>query len=282
MRENSMLTSFRRFRHKLKADLWKRRGSVPGAPGSNAAKWLAIEEAILTGQAGNFGYDAAGIDERAVEYPWVFQRLSQIDRPGGRILDAGSILNHKRILDLWSRCGRSPVSIVTLAFEGSAHVSNDVRYEFGDLRNLPYRDEWFSTTLCISTLEHVGLDNSLYVSGSKTSADPTAEALRSMKEMRRVTRPGGTLLLSVPFGRRSDRGWLRVFDADDLDRVVAPSGWNLVQSRFFLATENGWRETSQEHARHAGYNEPDERLGLRTASPFVAAAEAVVLVELCR
>jgi len=271
-------------RRKLKADLWKRAGRIPGGSGSNAAKWFAIENGISTPQNGKYGYDDAGLDERVVEYPWLFERMAAL-RTRGRVLDAGSVLNHERILDAWRRAGHSPVSIVTLGYEGYADVSNDVRYEFADLRQLPYRDEWFAVVLSLSTLEHVGLDNAIYGNAAgavaKTS-NPGAEAARALRELQRVTSSGGTLLLSVPYGARANRGWFRIFDAEDLELLTTQTGWSNVRARYFRALREGWRECSAADARSAGYNEPAGRPGQHTAPPWVAAAEAVALVELTR
>jgi SAM-dependent methyltransferase len=276
------LGGLKRLRHELQADLWRRRGRVPGAFGFRAARWLAIERGVRAARGGEYGCDDAGIDERVVEYPWVFDRMAELDRPGSRVLDAGSVLNHRRVLQLWREAGRSPVSIVTLAYEGAAFVSSGARYEFADLRGLPYRDEWFSVVLCISTIEHVGLDNTLYGGAAEQATEPAEAARQAMNELHRVTIPGGTLLLSVPFGRRSTRGWLRVFDAEDVDRLTTHPGWTDARSRFFRAMPHGWRECSRDDAGTAGYNEPLDRRGQRTAPAHVAAAEAVALVELRR
>jgi hypothetical protein len=113
-------------------------------------------------------------------------------------------------------------------------------------------------------------------------ADPATAVAEAMRELRRVTLPGGTLLLSVPFGLRSNRGWVRVLDADDLAGVTGHAAWSHVRSRFFRAGPRGWLECSPDDARTAGYNEPPDRSGARTAPPHVAAAEAVALVELTR
>ena len=229
-----------------------------------------------------YGYHDAGIDERVVEYPWALHRLEERWAPGTPILDAGSALNHPPILAHCRREGLRPISIVTLHYEGRADVSDDVRYEFSDLRQLPYRDEWFSSVVCLSTLEHVGMDNRMYGDTAGASSDPTPEVMRVLQELRRVTRTSGVLLLSVPFGKRDDRGWFRILDADDLQPLTQAPGWRVDRTQIFQATREGWRECSIADAAAAGYNEPrsEKRAGARTAPQWVSAAEAIALVEL--
>lgn len=270
-----------RLRHALKAALWKRLGRVPHAAGAGSARWIAIGEAMRRRDS-RYGWDDAGLDERVVEYAWIFDRMTALAAAGGVVLDAGSVMNHERVLDGWRHASFPPLSIVTLAYEGHAHVSDRVRYEFADLRHLPYRDAWFTSVLCISTIEHVGLDNTIYGARSERAADPTREATRALEELARVTAPGGTLLLSVPFGAASHRGWFRIFDATALEPLVRVPGWTSPRVRYFRALREGWRETDAAGAAGAGYNEPPGRPGQQTAPAFVAAAEAVALVELTR
>jgi SAM-dependent methyltransferase len=267
-------------RRRLKAEWWKRRGSVPHASGAGAARWLAITRAIESG-SDPYGHDDAGLDERVVEYAWLFDRMREL-RPAGRVLDAGSVLNYRPVLDGWRRQGLPPLSIVTLAYEGQSYPSTSVSYEFADLRRLPYRDEWFSAVLCLSTIEHVGLDNRIYGAASESGSDPTREAVSALQELQRVTRRGGTLLLSVPFGASANRGWFRILDCRDLEPLLSAPGWDAPRLRVFRATREGWRECSAADGESAGYNEPPGRPGQRTAPEWVAAAEAVALVEMRR
>ena len=70
----------------------------------------------------------AGFDERVVEYPWLFSRgLS------GRVLDAGSVLNHRHLVERLLPAVED-LTIVTLAPEPTAHTSLGVSYLYGDLR----------------------------------------------------------------------------------------------------------------------------------------------------
>ena len=264
-----------------RARAWIRNGRVPGASGYSSARWAAIERALSGSPASPYGHEDAGLDERVVEYPWALHRLRSRCEAGTPILDAGSVLNHPRILDHCRRERIGPISLVTLRYEGSARVSDDLRYEFADLRRLPYRDGWFSCVVCLSTLEHVGMDNRGYGDHSHSSASPRIECLRAMEELRRVTRAGGVLLLSVPFGKRHDRGWFRILDADELRQLTDCPGWRTDSTSIHRSTAEGWRECSPQDAQTAGYNERDSaHAGTRTAPPWVSAAEAVALLEL--
>ncbi|HTK48313.1 MAG TPA: methyltransferase domain-containing protein [Gemmatimonadaceae bacterium] len=273
--------ALQRRRH-ARAKAWIRNGRVPGAGGYSSARWCAIERALAAPGAQAFGHDDAGLDERVVEYPWALQQLRSRRDAGAPILDAGSVLNHPRLLAYCRKERLGPISLVTLHFEGSAEVSDDVRYEFADLRHLPYRDGWFSSVLCLSTLEHVGMDNRIYGDHAHSSDSPRTETARAMEELRRVTRPGGALLVSVPFGTRDDRGWFRIFDAEDVRHLTDCRGWRTDRTSIYRATAQGWRECSAEAAESAGYNERrrDVQAGSCTAPEWVSAAEAVALLEL--
>src|SRR5215213_1766745 len=270
------------WRQRTRARTWVRNGRVPGTSGYSSARWMAIDRALASAPSDAYGHDDAGLDERIVEYPWALHRLAAHHRPNDPILDAGSVMNHRRILAHCRRVGLHPLSIVTLKCEGFARVSDEVRYEFADLRRLPYRDGWFGSVVCLSTLEHVGMDNTMYGDSSGGNVDPSRETENAMREIRRVTKPGGVMLLSVPFGGREDRGWLRLFDMAELQRLTAAPGWRVEDTRIVRATRDGWRACSMADAQTAGYNEPrsTRRASVRTAPEWVSAAEAVALVEL--
>jgi glycosyltransferase involved in cell wall biosynthesis/SAM-dependent methyltransferase len=217
------------------------------------------------------GY-GAGYDERVVEFPWLFTRDL-----GGRVLDAGSALNHPHTLvRLQPRLDE--LTIVTLAPESEAYPFLGVSYLYADLRDLPLRDESQDVVACISTLEHVGMDNSQYGAAADRAGDPDAEAGRALEDMRRILRPGGTLLVTVPFGQPDDFGWLRVFDAAGLDRIQEAFGSAAEQVDVFVYGRGGWRAASLEEAAGAEYRDHYSAEG--PAPDGAVAARAVACLTL--
>src|SRR3954452_702969 len=75
--------------------------------------------------------------------------------------------------------------IVTLAPEAAAYWSRGISYVYGDLRDLPYRDGYFDTVVCISAVEHVGMDNSVYGDSSPRASAPLEEQGRALRDLLR-------------------------------------------------------------------------------------------------
>ena len=149
----------------------------------------------------------SGLDERAVEYPWLFSRLPE---GGGRLLDAGSVLNHKFIISQ-EALRRKTIFISTLSPEPYSYWRFGISYIFEDLRDTCFKDDYFDWVVSLSTIEHIGLDNTLLYTddGSKRENLPDAY-LTAAKEYRRVLKKGGTLYLSIPFGTYKNHGWFQV------------------------------------------------------------------------
>lgn len=190
------------------------------------------------------------LDERAVEYPWLF---SQLQVGPGSLLDAGSTLNHHNVLHHPSLLQKK-ITIMTLAPEDQCFWREGISYIFGDLRSTLFQDECFDTIASISVIEHIGLDNSIYDSNlSGRENDP--EGFRSaVAEFRRILRAGGTCLVTVPYGVRSVRKWLQVFDAHMIDAIVrefSPASYDETYFRYTDAA--GWQLSTRDEASNGGY-----------------------------
>jgi SAM-dependent methyltransferase len=206
---------------------------------------------FATGERLPPGY-GVGLDERVVEYPWLFaQQLA------GRVLDAGSTLNHAHILDRLLP-SLAALHIVTLVPEDNAFTERGVSYLYADLRELPLRDGLYDAVVSISTLEHVGMDNRSYGAAPGRSDEPDRELRRALAELRRVARPGARLLVTVPYGRREDRDWFRQFDAAAIAGLVDDLGVTNPSVTVYAYATSGWQLSSLEEAAGMSYyDEPD-------------------------
>jgi SAM-dependent methyltransferase len=213
-----------------------------------------------------------GYDERVVEYPWL---LAQ--GPRGRALDAGSTLNHAHVLrPLLPQL--DSLEIVTLAPEPDAFPELGVAYRFADLRDLPYEDGSFDTVVSLSTVEHVGMDTRVYGADEPRSEDPRAESGRAVRELRRVAAPGGTLLVSVPYGVPSDHGWFRQFDRRDVEELVAAAAPSSMSVEVYRYAADGWQLSSLDEAAAATYW--DHHSDPARPADGAAAARAVACLRL--
>jgi hypothetical protein len=138
-----------------------------------------------------------GGNERCVEIPYGI-RVAAIHTDGW-VLDAGCALNGSL-----PSGGLAHVIHLTQNVASERHQSgeNGLRsYMSGDLRDLcVFRTGAFDRTVCISTLEHVGLDNESY--HGPVESDP-ASVVAAVQELLRVT--ARELLMTVPFGWNAER-----------------------------------------------------------------------------
>jgi SAM-dependent methyltransferase len=213
-----------------------------------------------------------GFDERVVEFPWLMARDL-----AGSVLDAGSTLNHPHTL-VRVRPRVRELLLVTLAPEQEAYPFLDVSYLFADIRKLPLADSVYDTVVSLSTLEHIGMDNSQYGANGARAGDPDIELQRAVQELRRVLKPGGTLLVSVPYGHPDDFGWMRVFSEPKLDALVDAFAPETQTRTFYRYDAHGWQISSAAEAAEERYR--DHFSAGPPGADRAVAARAVACLEL--
>jgi len=222
------------------------------------------------------GY-GVGLDERCVEYLWLLSRLE----PGPeRILDAGSALNHNLILDQTLLQDKT-IHILTLAPERNCFWHRGISYLYVDLRDIPIRDNYYDTVVCCSTLEHVGLDNTWFIHSEAHAEKRPDDYLGAVAEIRRVLKPGGKLLLTVPYGRYRNFGTFQQFDEHLVNQVITAFEPAAVEQTYFGYTPDGWDFSTGEACADAEYVEwtalpPGLRLAAFPNHPDRAAAARAV------
>ena len=263
----------------LASPLYRLRGHRPWSPGYYSAKKRTISagidgKVIVEGEDLPPGYGYR-IDERCVEYPWVY---AQLPASPGRMLDAGSALNFRFLLD------RSPVrdaqlTIMTLGPEKRCFWNRSISYVFGDLRQTQFADASFDVVASISTIEHIGLDNTmLYTGDSSKNETDNLGFVPAVREFRRVLRPGGLCLITVPFGRPGVHGWYQVFDQALVDRVIESFNPSEHKIDFFAYSENGWQRCRAEDIKQAEFF--DLHAGRPFDPDFSAGARGVACIRL--
>lgn len=255
-------------------------GNPPWKPGYDTHKVNSIVAAI-----NNAAYDPYKLqsgygwrlDERVVEYPWLLKRLPEGQ---GRLLDAGSTLNHSYILS-HPKLRQKSCFISTLAPEYWAAWQWGVSYVFEDLRDTCFKDEYFDWIACISTIEHVGLDNTMLYTGdaAKNESDTTG-FIPCLNELRRVLRPGGTLFLSMPFGQHKNHKWFQIFNSEMVDQVLDAFRPSSHVETIYAYKPEGWIVSDRESAKDATYF--DIHTNKNYDEDFAAASRAVVCLELVR
>ena len=264
---------------------------VPWSQGYLQARWQLVAQAITeseylerfrSGDKLPDGYGFA-IDERCVEYPWVFSRLSTGMQ---RLLDAGSTLNHALLLD-HPLITTKRLHILTLFPESHCYWQRRVSYIYEDLRDIPIRDEYYDEIVCISTLEHVGMDNTLYGDENPDQQLPN-DYLLALNELRRVLRRDGRLFLTVPYGRYVNGGSYQQFDSKMVLRVIDSFMPAQVETTYYRYSEHGWNIAARERCDDAEYvdwimKKPPERSEFFPLShDHAAAARAVACLVLTK
>lgn len=254
-------------------------GQKPWRPGYSVHKFDLIGR-VIREHSGCFrsqklppGY-GFGFDERVVEYPWFFARIKSADQT---ILDAGSSLNHYDVLTLDCLRNRA-VHLFTLADEGKFPYDN-LSYAYGDLRHLPYADDYFDCAVSISTLEHVGMDNTFLYTRDRTKkeSDPKAH-LEAVRELRRVLKPGGTAYITVPFGAQKNHGWLQVFDGAMVDELVNTFAPAEFEETYFKYENGQWNFSQRRECEQGRYFDIHENKELR--ADHLAASQSVVCLQM--
>lgn len=185
----------------------------------------------------------AGTDERVVEIPWVLSRL----REAGRVLEVGYAFAETAYLGGLLRSGVELVGVdlATRDVDGMETVEADVRA-------LPFPDRSFDQVLLVSTLEHIGADNTVYGLAAESDGDARVEALR---ELRRVLRVDGDLLVTVPLGEPADHGWFRQEDERGWTELFARADFFVEEIEAYELRPEGWRAAPSFRADGVRYGE---------------------------
>jgi SAM-dependent methyltransferase len=172
--------------------------------------------------------------ERLVEYEFVARNLVSSKKQAA-ILDigSGSSLLAKAIGELGK--GKWQVFRIDIA-----ESNCDARM---DARMTGFRKEVFSQVICISTIEHIGI-------GINSGDDDEDGDLKTVKEILRILKKGGSTIISVPYGKIKKLNY-RVYDRHALAKLVAVDNEEFsvaAKKEFYCYDAGKWKRCSQSTA----------------------------------
>ncbi len=180
------------------------------------------------------------------DYPWVI--INSDVKSGMRVLDAGSGRGFLQVFLSKMGCDVFSVDIRNLSSklvtriqrilkikENEQRVMNkinrkynvNIKFKKESISRLSFNDSFFDVVFCISVLEHLKKN----------------DVIKSVKEMNRVLKPGGTLALTVDYNLSSSKDKIGFNEKDIMEYIIEPSGLNL-KGKINLDIEN-WNEMLQ-------------------------------------
>ncbi len=145
----------------------------------------------------------AEMSERVVEYPRVLAFLKEEARAERvQLLDVGCVLNNN-IMNPYLPAIVNFLGFLNPSLE-SLKINMAAGYFLSDIRKPIFPDRvTFDVITCMSTLEHVGMDNTRYGGDPQEYRDGDqveSFAIAAVKGVSAFVKPGGSLFITVPFG----------------------------------------------------------------------------------
>lgn len=173
------------------------------------------------------------VTERIVELPFVFANL-RVPK-GSLVLDLGCV-ESKLSLELANRGYR----VLGVDLRPYPFRHPNLRTVCGDFLESAVDDDSADAVVAVSTLEHFGFAS--YGKKGTSHSD-----LAAVSKIRRILRPGGQFILTVPYGQKGQTSWYRVYDREGLQTLLA--GFTIEKLEFYRRmASDAWEETQEEAA----------------------------------
>ena len=180
------------------------------------------------------------MDGRTIEYPFVLKHL----RGGkGKVLDVGSSPAVQPYHVALTFFGYEVYCVDLLPqIHDFKMVSEKLHYKVCNIkRGLPYPDKFFDFVTCISTLEHIGMKGGRYGESYDQEGD-----IKAIREMARVLKVGGRLILTVPYGKRAEFApYYRIYGTEIFNML---GGLKPIETMYYVPKNGVFVESKKEEA----------------------------------
>jgi SAM-dependent methyltransferase len=175
------------------------------------------------------------INERAIEYPWVYKNI--LDLESSRVLDVGA-KEGLPITDMLLE-NNNIVYAIDINASGSYQKGNLI-IEKGDILSTSFEENFFDAVIAVSTLEHIGIPGRYGISGADESGD-----LKAMQEIFRILKPAGKVLITVPYGMGKSLPLNRLYKRNRIIKLF--NKFEILKSQYFRfkPTYRLWFEVSE-------------------------------------
>lgn len=136
------------------------------------------------------------VHSRCIEYPFAASHINDAKT----ILDVGSAKADK----LWTSWLDSlNIDVYATDYDELTHPVHNIKFHKSDIRYLDFKPDTFDKIIAVSVIEHIGLNNPQVLSKEKPQTDESGDIL-AFKELLRVLRPGGEVIMTFPLGVRDE------------------------------------------------------------------------------
>lgn len=185
-----------------------------------------------------------GDTERCIEIPWALSCY----RGEEMVLDVGFAHAEERFLKELLAQGIPHLHGIDLVKKRVDKIDSVM----GDIRSTPFHNGSFDLVFCISTIEHIGKDNSRYWKGS--CEEDNAGDIAAARELCRIMKCGGRMVLTAPYGKFRDYGWFIQYDEIRWQELIRALGCRVIREDFFKYGV-GWRKCQKEALHDVLYQE---------------------------
>jgi SAM-dependent methyltransferase len=181
--------------------------------------------------------DTAVNDGRMIEYAWVLEKLSNVNK--GRVLDVGCTAGHNYL----------PAALIALGWDvwGLDIREFKFRHErfnfiLDDIIRIKTHADYFDAVYAASTLEHLGLTGRYGISQLNMKADKMA-----VDNIAKLLKPKGKLICTLPYSRvcKVIQPFQRIYDRESIVNLF--TNWIIQDSIIYcLAADRYWTPIAQD------------------------------------
>jgi SAM-dependent methyltransferase len=198
---------------------------------------LSLKKTKRTNRFDIDGLTAGIYSERIIEYKFLANNLPSPNTQM-TILDVGT--DESQLIKKLQDYGTTKWQIYGIDISDIKEKSLSKHLIRMDGRVMAFRQGIFDLVICISTIEHIGIPSMAY-NIKETDIDGDSKLMR---EMNRVLKHNGRLILTLPYGNRFRNTEHRIYNRLFLDNLIRD--FSVIKRNFYLFNKGRWKRLKDE------------------------------------